>query len=169
MIAKRLNVDIKYLIDLAYLPRIDYVNEVINSIRTKTRDKQFKEVLELIKTEKKNPLFEEDIYNKQFLIWHEAICLNYLEKKADKALLLLDEAINLTKINDSFSEREIEILLSKGIIFSEQKNYEEAIEVYQVCLRNLKNLTQLNDFQIQIRILYNLTKTLIDYEKRKTP
>lgn len=167
LIAHRLNTGIRYLLELSYFPRMDYIYEVINIIRTKTKNKQFKEVLEMIQTERKNPLFEKDIHNKQFLLWHEAICLYYLENSSVKALTLLDKAIDLTNIKDNFTERELEILLSKGIIFSEQKNFEEAIEVYHLCLKKLKNLPQMKDYKIHIRILYNLTKTLTDYNKLK--
>lgn len=166
-IAMKLRVDINYLFDLSSISRFDYVNDVFLEIRVKIRYKEYEEVKRIISVEKKNPLFYENLHNKQFLKWHEGICIYYLEKNVEKAIQRLDESLTLlrTTENDYFSEREVEILLSKGIIFSEEGQYHEAIEIYQECLNHLNSLPKLNDFRIKIRVLYNLTKTLIEMKE----
>jgi len=166
-IAKNLRVDINYLFDLAYTPKVEFINDVLVEIRKKTRNKEYKQVMEMIKSKMHNPLFQENIYNKQFFKWHEGICTFYLENNSEKAFQLLDKALSLTRTSEKYqwSEREIEILLSKGIILSEKEQYRKAIKIYQECLDHLNSLPKLNDFRVRIRVLYHLTKTLIEMKE----
>ncbi|MCG0040911.1 hypothetical protein LV454_28380, partial [Escherichia coli] len=81
----------------------------------------------------------------------------------EDALSKMYQAIELTKQSATFyKEREIEILNSIGIILYEEKEYEQALDTYQIALKSLNELPQTKDENIKIRILNALAKTLGD-------
>lgn len=78
-------------------PRHDYVEEVIHQIREAIRDRDYETVHEIVQLEKNNPLFQDNMELKQFLLWHEGICIFYIKKDTEQSLKMLEKALFLTK------------------------------------------------------------------------
>lgn len=74
-------------------------------MRDCTKQKQYNELYEIVKQEKTENNFQlkED---KQFLIWHEAIAIFYVNKSIKTALNLLNNALKLTVTNGDFYRKE---------------------------------------------------------------
>ncbi len=161
-ISKRLGVDVNYFFDSVESPRLDYVDAVQSLIRQYIRQRDYDAIHNIIVKEKESPLFQNPL-NKQFLMWHEGICVYYIHHNKEDALSKMYQAIELTKQSATFyKEREIEILNSIGIILYEEKEYEQALDTYQTALKSLNELPQTKDENIKIRILNALAKTLGD-------
>lgn len=165
-LAKRLGVDMNYFFDIQETPRLDYLLEVKELVREMIRDRNYQKVYEIISSEKKSPLFQTN-ENKQFLLWHEAICLHYNEKKSEEALEQLFTALNLTYSHNTryYTENEIEILNSIAIIQKDLKLYKESESNFRDSLKLINYIPKLNNKQIKIRLIYGLSKLLTDQGK----
>lgn len=161
-IANRLGVDMNYFFEVNETPRIDYVNDTKDIIRELKRERNYKRIFEIVKSEKENPLFQKS-KDKQFLYWHEAICIHYLENKPKEAIDLLKKALYLTYSNSKvyLIENEIEILNSIAIIQKDMKLYEEAEKNFKVGLNVLKFRPKPNSL-LKVRLLYGLSKLITE-------
>ncbi|MBN8210922.1 helix-turn-helix transcriptional regulator [Bacillus sp. NTK071] len=159
-IASRLGVDINYFFERALIERHDYVEEVYIQVREAINQQNYQKVYEIVKTEKKNPLYHHHLDFRQFIMWHAAICKYHLELDTKNTLDLLDEALKLTHTGKFYSEREIEILNSKGVIYLLTEEYAAAIDLYQRLLEEHERLRNEKDTTIKIRIYYNFAKAL---------
>ena len=166
-IAIRLGVDINYFFERALMERHDYVEEVYSQIREATNQQNYQKVFEIVQTEKKNPLYHHHLEFKQFIMWHAGICKYHLEHDTKNTFDLLNEALKLTHTGKFYSEREIEILNSKGVIHLLTEEYVTAIDLYQRLLEEHDRLRYERDRTIKIRLFYNFAKALNknkDYE-----
>lgn len=159
LISQRLGVDVNYFFDIGTTPRIDYVQEVSRQLKIARRNLEYEEIYQIVKAEEKNALFLQNRKNLQLLLWHKGIYQYHLNKNAAKAFTLLDEAIHLTH-DKVWSEREIEISLSKGIILFEEEDLAGALSIYKPAKEHLKLLPYLQDDTINSRLYYNLARTL---------
>ncbi|CAM3558873.1 helix-turn-helix domain-containing protein [Aeromicrobium ponti] len=159
LISQRLGVDVNYFFDIGTTPRIDYVQEVSRQLKLARRNLEYEEIYQIVKTEEKNALFLQNRKNLQLLLWHKGIYEYHLNKNVSKAFKLLDDAIQLTH-DKVWSEREIEISLSKGIILFEEENLDDALSIYEPAKEQLKLLPYLQDDTIKSRLYYNLARTL---------
>jgi transcriptional regulator with XRE-family HTH domain len=159
LISQRLGVDVNYFFDIGTTPRIDYVQEVSRQLKLARRNLEYEEIYQIVKTEEKNALFLQNRKNLQLLLWHKGIYEYHLNKNVSKAFKLLDDAIQLTH-DKVWSEREIEISLSKGIILFEEGNLDDALSIYEPAKEQLKLLPYLQDDTIKSRLYYNLARTL---------
>ncbi|WP_057911950.1 helix-turn-helix domain-containing protein [Peribacillus muralis] len=156
LISKRLGVDVNYFFDIGMTPRLDYVQEVSHQLKIARRTMNYQEMKEIVRTEEKNPLFTQNKQNHQLLIWHKGIYEYMMNKNLDKAIQYLEEAIALSDLTDKvYSEREIEYLLSMGVIYFEEKLYEKARSIDKLALTHLNHLPFLNDKTIKTRLYYN--------------
>ncbi len=164
LISKRLGVDLNYFFNITSSPRFDYIEDFKNQVRSLIRERNYEQVLQIVKDEKNNPLFhyDEDI---QFLLWHEAICEYYINKNATLSLEKLYKALSITKSHHKYNEREIEILNSIGLISYEINEYSSSKNAYNSALHALDKLPQVQDKTIRIRVLYNLAKCLTALEE----
>lgn len=162
-IAQRLGVDMNYFFDVQETPRLDYVNDTKEMVRQLIRERNYSKIKEILNGEKRNPLFQEN-KNKQFILWHEAICIHYLDNKSEESIDLLHKALSLTYSNNKryYSENEIEILNSIAIIQKDMELYEYAESNFKEGLRGLKLTTYKGNHQIKVRLLYGLSKLLTD-------
>jgi transcriptional regulator with XRE-family HTH domain len=158
LISQKLGVDVNYFFDIGKTPRIDYVQEVGRQLKIARRNLDYRTILEIVKTEEKNPLFTQNRVNLQELLWHKGICEYMLNHDLETALCLFDEAISLT-FEKVWSEKEIEILLAKGAIYFEEKRYDEALKVYLQAKEQLELLHHLQDETIMTRLLYSISTT----------
>ncbi|WP_070121780.1 helix-turn-helix domain-containing protein [Bacillus marinisedimentorum] len=166
--ASRLGVDMNYFFEITACPRLDYVEEVCLMIRQEIRKRNYEKVAELIHAEKHNPLFQSG-RARQFMLWHQGICEFYLNHNTEQAFELLNQAMtSIEPEGKVYSERKIEILNSMAVFYSEIGNNEKALVTFQSGLFHLRKLPAIQDQSIEIRILFNLAKTLTiagNYEK----
>lgn len=158
-LAERLGVSIDYIFQKASASRADYVSETFEVIRQAIRERNYKLVADIIRTEKSNEQFEEP-KAKQFMMWHEGIVKYYVERDADAAVGLLRASLDVVKLSSKgFSGRTVEILNSLAIIQMEEERYEESIATFEECLKLLNRAPNLEDCCIKVRVLYNLAKS----------
>ncbi|NUH83409.1 helix-turn-helix transcriptional regulator [Bacillus firmus] len=162
-ISQRLGVDINYFFDLGTTPRLDYIQEVINQLKQARRNVNYPLIKEIVEAEEKNPLFAANKKNLQLLLWHKAIYLFHVHHEEELAHSLIDRAIDLT-FDMVWTEREIEILMSKGIFFYENGRYLEAKDIHLSASGHLNDIIYLQDETIRSRLLYNLAKTYTKLE-----
>ncbi|WP_442596368.1 helix-turn-helix domain-containing protein [Neobacillus sp. D3-1R] len=163
-ISQRLGVDVNYFFDIGSTPRLDYVKEVGRQLNITRRNFNYEEMKQLVENEEQNPLFTQNRKNLQLLLWHKGIYEYELNHNIEKAFCLLDEAITLTH-SKHFTEREIEILLSKGVILFEEGRLEEALSIYNPAKEHLRLLPHLQDETIISRLYYNTARTLTRLEQ----
>ncbi|WP_413305824.1 helix-turn-helix domain-containing protein [Bacillus sp. 1P10SD] len=165
-IAEKLGVDVNYFYDLAYTPRIDYVNEVKYQIRKAIRDRNYSEVDRIIKQEEQNRAFKNGS-NLQFILWHKGITEYYIRQNIDNSLNILRSAFEIGKSNKkiAISAQDIEIINSMAIIYNEIKQYEQSIQTYLNALNHLKYIPDFSDPKVEIRIYYGLAKSLFKTEQ----
>jgi tetratricopeptide (TPR) repeat protein len=169
MISKRLGIDVDTIFELTTNSRMDYMLEFKRTVRELVRGKKYEALFVMIESEKNNPIFIKNPYNKQFLLWHKGICMFYLKNDPTLALGTLHEALKLTLSTDRyFNEREMEIMNSLAIIHFEIGNYKKAVDTYNKILNSIRYPAQIYDNKIKIRIYYNLAKALTRLKKYKS-
>lgn len=169
LISQKLGVDVNYFFEIGSTPRIDYVNEVFRQLRLTRRSLQFEEMDRIIKLEEKNPLFTQNSRHLQMILWNKGLCEHALYKNTEGGIKILWEAIELTHTNNKvWTEREIEILIAIGSIYSEEGRTQEASDIFLGTLENLQQLVFISDNTILPRLYYNLARVygmLENYEE----
>ena len=159
-LSERLGIDPNNIFALTQNKKLKYVKNVKYVMRDCTKQKQYKELYEIVKQEKKQNNFQSK-EDKQFLIWHEAIAIFEVNRSTKTALTLLNHALELTLTNSDFlSEREIEIMQTMAIFYAEHKEYEKSINILRRCLTNFNKLDFPRDKEIKLKIILNLAKFL---------
>jgi transcriptional regulator with XRE-family HTH domain len=159
-LSQRLGVNIHYFFEYYQSERDDYIQITMDNIRSEINKRNYQQVQTLITKEKNNPLFSSNKFVLQFIKWNEGICKFHLENDPDFAITLFDEALSMSDTtNKNYSEREIEILLSKAIIVAEE-DLDESILIFEEILSGLSGILKLKDLQIPIRIYYNYSRIL---------
>ncbi|MHA7138089.1 helix-turn-helix domain-containing protein [Rossellomorea arthrocnemi] len=160
-ISKKLGVDVNYFFEIGTTPRLDYVKEVERQLKKLRVKLKYDEIIEIVRTEEKNPLFLKDETNLQLLYWHKGIYVNEVEQNKEEALIILEKALSLTyNQKKAMSEREMNIFISMGILEFSRHNYDRAIEIYQGVNDALTYNEQLHDKSIKTRLLYNIARVL---------
>ncbi len=166
-LCKKMGVEMDYFFDLSSTPKDDRIVSVKDLIRKLIRKRDYHSIAYIISKEKESPEFK-SVEDKQFFLWHEAICDYYIEKKADLAISKLEDAIHLTnQQGDNFTEREIEVLNSIAIILTEEQKNEEALIKFKEALQHIDLLSHTSEPSIKVRVLYGLSKCLTDMKKFK--
>ncbi|WP_144499478.1 helix-turn-helix domain-containing protein [Bacillus sp. FDAARGOS_235] len=159
-LSERLGIDPNNIFALTQNKKLKYVKNVKYVMRDCAKQKQYKELYEIVKQEKKQNNFQSK-EDKQFLIWHEAIAIFEVNRSTKTALTLLNHALKLTLTNSDFlSEREIDIMQTMAIFYAEHKEYEESINILRRCLTNFNKLDFPRDKEIKLKIILNLAKLL---------
>lgn len=156
-IAVKLGVDFNYFFNRIEKPDYDFLKERFTEIRKAIRNKDYKLLEKLLKKLENHPLSQNN-REKQFLRWHLALVQYYLYQNKEKSLMYLNEALSLKK-SLAYTEQEIEILNSIGIIYCEEKNCIKGIKLLEESLEAFNNLPYVTNEKIYIRILYNLAKS----------
>jgi transcriptional regulator with XRE-family HTH domain len=160
-ISLKLGVDVNYFFEIGTTPRLDYIREVEKQLRILRMNGKYDEMMEVVKTEEKNPLFYKDNEKLQLLFWHKAIYLFEIEKDTDAAFTLLQQAYELTaNQKKAASEREMEILTTFGTWESLLDNHEEALLHYYKVEDLMKHTEQLFDKSIKTRLFFNTSRVL---------
>ncbi|PEP77616.1 transcriptional regulator [Bacillus toyonensis] len=159
-LSERLGIDPNNIFALTQNKKLKYVKNVKYVMRDCAKQKQYKELYEIVKQEKKQNNFQSK-EDKQFLIWHEAIAIFEVNKSTKTALTLLNHALKLTLTNSDFlSEREIDIMQTMAIFYAEHKEYEKSINILRRCLTNFNKLDFPREKEIKLKIILNLAKFL---------
>lgn len=157
-IAQRLGVDINYFYDTQENSRYDYLQEVEYQVRELVDKTDYRSLYELIRREEKTPLMQNKRF-KQLILWHKAICERHLNRNFSNALKLIDQALSLSETNNKvYSERDIEILVNKANLYLELREYEQAIEIYDRIILNMKKIPYFKNDRIKINLYYNLAR-----------
>ncbi|PHB42055.1 helix-turn-helix domain-containing protein [Bacillus toyonensis] len=159
-LSKRLGIDPNNIFALTQNKKLKYVKNVKYVMRDCAKQKQYTELYEIVKQEKKQNNFQSK-EDKQFLIWHEAIAIFEVNRSTKTALTLLNHALKLTLTNSDFlSEREIDIMQTMAIFYAEHKEYEKSINILRRCLTNFNKLDFPRDKEIKLKLILNLAKFL---------
>jgi transcriptional regulator with XRE-family HTH domain len=160
-ISLKLGVDVNYFFEIGTTPRLDYIREVEKQLRILRLDGRYEEMMEVVKTEEKNPFFYKDNEKLQLLYWHKAIYLFEIKKDPDTSFRLLQQAYELTaNQKKAASEREMEILMTFGTWESLLHNHEEALPHYNKVEAFMNHTEQLFDKSIKTRLFYNTARVL---------
>jgi transcriptional regulator with XRE-family HTH domain len=158
-ISQRLGVDVNYFFEIGSTPKLEYVQEVSRQLMLARRNLQYEDIKQIVKNEEQNPLFIQNRKNRQLLLWHKAIYEHNLNGQFNKCIQLLDEAIGLSH-STHWTEREIEIYISKGVVFFDQGKLEDALAIYLHAKKHLKLLPHIQDATIVSRLYYNIARTM---------
>ncbi|MCI3146482.1 transcriptional regulator [Bacillus cereus] len=157
-LSERLGIDPNNIFALTQNKRLKYVENVKYVIKDCLKQKQYKELYEIVKKEKNLNNFQTKD-EKQFLMWHEAIAVFMVDKSIKTALDFLNHALKLTLTNSDFlSEREIDIMQTMAIFYAESKEYEKSINIFKRCLTNFNKLDFPRDKEIKLKLMLNLAK-----------
>ncbi|MBG0972244.1 helix-turn-helix transcriptional regulator [Bacillus cereus] len=157
-LSERLGIDPNNIFALTQNKRLKYVENVKYVIKDCLKQKQYKELYEIVKKEKNLNNFQTKD-EKQFLIWHEAIAIFVVDKSIKTALDFLNNALKLTLTNSDFlSEREIDIMQTMAIFYAENKEYDKSITILRRCLTNFNKLDFPRDKEIKLKLMLNLAK-----------
>ncbi|HHY0836744.1 TPA: helix-turn-helix domain-containing protein [Bacillus thuringiensis] len=157
-LSERLGIDPNNIFALTQNKRLKYIENVKYVIKDCLKQKQYKELYEIVKKEKNLNNFQTKD-EKQFLIWHEAIAIFVVDKSIKTALDFLNNALKLTLTNSDFlSEREIDIMQTMAIFYAENKEYEKSINIFKKCLTNFNKLDFPRDKEIKLKLMLNLAK-----------
>ena len=157
-LSERLGIDSNNIFALTQNKRLKYVENVKYVIKDCLKQKQYKELYEIVKKEKNLNNFQTKD-EKQFLMWHEAIAIFMVDKSIKTALDFLNNALKLTLTNSDFlSEREIDIMQTMAIFYAENKEYEKSINIFKRCLTNFNKLDFPRDKEIKLKLMLNLAK-----------
>ncbi|MCA1065408.1 helix-turn-helix domain-containing protein [Rossellomorea sp. AcN35-11] len=166
LISRKLGVDVNYFFDIGMTPRLDYVLEVGRQLQIARRNMDYKEMREVVTAEEENPLFFNNNRNLQLLKWHKGIFQFELDKDLEKAEETLRKSITLTHTTDKiWTEREIEILLTIGVMYFEEGIFKGALEIYQEVKSHIQALPHLTDYTIKTRLYYNIARVLTRLEE----
>ncbi|MFC5463628.1 helix-turn-helix domain-containing protein [Lederbergia graminis] len=168
-LANKLNVNLSDFFDFTSADSMSYVSAVSGLIKKFKRDRNYQAIYEIVQREKKNPLFNFPS-SKQFLHWHEAICLYYLadsnNRNKQSSISMLIEAIELTNPSKKgLTEQEIEIKMSIALIEKDDQCFEKAITLLKEILDDMEKLPSLSDPQVKLRALFGLAQSLTRIEK----
>ncbi|MCR8850481.1 helix-turn-helix domain-containing protein [Rossellomorea sp. SC111] len=160
-ISLKLGVDVNYFFEIGTTPRLDYIQEVEKQLRIFRMNGQYAEMMEMVRTEEKNPFFFRDNEKLQLLYWHKAIYLFEITKEKETAFSLLLQAYKLTSQQKKAStEREMEILITFGTWESLLDNHEKALHHYKEVEELMNHTKQLFDKSIKTRLLFNTARVL---------
>lgn len=169
-LSKKLGVDMNYFFEITETQRLDYLKKVKELIEECKRERDYQRLRKILKAEMLKPIFQGS-EKQQYLLWHEAICIHYLEQDSDNAIHLLHHALTLSAHPQKrfYRETELEILNSMAIMRKDQKQYVEAEKLFRQCLNTMK-FAPLSNKILKIRLLYGFSKLLTDigrYEESK--
>lgn len=166
LISQSLGVDVNYFFDIGMTPRLDYVEEVIHQLKISRRTRNYEEMQQIVKTEEKNPLFIQNKKNHQLILWHKGIYEYEKNKNLDRSIDLFNQAIALTHTTDKiYSERELEILSSLGVLYMDEEQYDNAFALLQKALDHVIALPFLTDKTLRTRLIYNFGRVLTRLER----
>ena len=163
-IAGRLGVNIQYFLVEDDGAREDYLCEVMSLLNKARRDRDYTQIYEIIKMESKNPLFKKG-NNQRYLHWHKGIIEYHLFQDKDKAIQTLLSCLSNFNLNKLFTELDVQILNSLGIIYRNEKDLSNAKFFLEKANNIIKKYPHVNSEYISLKVLYNLSKVYTDLKR----
>lgn len=165
-ISKKLGVDMNYFFDIQQSHKIEYINSVKKEVIYLKKLKKYGVLYEYILKIKKNPLFQ-DGENLKFVIWHEAICIHYVENDSSKAIKLLENGLQISPFEKKciYEEVDIQIINSLAILQKELGIIKESEDNFKKALELLKQVPRLTDQTIKLRTLFGLAQLYTDINR----
>ncbi|CAM4502509.1 MAG: tetratricopeptide repeat protein [Paenibacillus macerans] len=164
-IGQKLNIPLDYILEKLQYPSFDHYQELNYQINRLLRERNYEEIYELVKAEKKNRQMARNIPFKQLLLWLDGICHYYILKDYEASIALFEQALDLTANPYTHSEREIEIINSMGIIYCEHGNYDDALAMLMKATEYVNKRIVLKEKTLKIKVLYNTAKVLAKLER----
>ncbi|MGE7609406.1 helix-turn-helix domain-containing protein [Peribacillus frigoritolerans] len=163
LFADKLKVDLPYFFTTKNEPIYNYIETIKLLINKYKRTRNYEAIYEIVQKEMATAP-EKSISFYQFLKWHEGISFFYLYNDKQKAIKLLNEAMQITMGKRVIlHQQEIEVLNSIGIIHFKSKNYEEAITIFNEALEFIENIPHVNqEGTIIVKIIHGLAQTLTE-------
>ncbi|HFK1528044.1 TPA: helix-turn-helix domain-containing protein [Bacillus cereus] len=159
-LSERLGIDPNYIFALTKNKKIKYIENVKCVMRDCVKQKEYNELYEIVKKEKNENNFQSK-EDKQFLLWHEAIAIYYVNGATINAFDILNRALKQTLSSSNFlSEKEISIMNSIAIIHAENEDYEKSINILKQSLINFNKIEFPREKEIKLRLMHTLTKCL---------
>ncbi|MBU8596100.1 hypothetical protein CHH78_06250 [Shouchella clausii] len=117
-------------------PVSDWVSFILEEFRNAIRHDDFAAVKALIVEHLNNPAFQSPKL-RQFLLWHQAILVYYVDHNQQKAMQLLNSALNATEYatKSTPSAQELGILISVALLHSEEGDNGQAIGLFKQALK----------------------------------
>ncbi|MBV6684083.1 helix-turn-helix transcriptional regulator [Bacillus sp. JRC01] len=159
-IAKKLGVDVNYFFHIGSTPRLDYINEVGKQLRALRITHKYKEMMEIVLIEEKNPLFYNNPTKLQFLYWHKSIFLFEVKKDHEQAVSVIEEAFTLLPNKKrAVTELEMEMMIALGTYQFTLGHYQEVIDQYKKVQTILDETSrEPTDKTIKTRLYYNSSR-----------
>lgn len=159
-ISKKLGVDIKYFLSESHL-REDYLNDVKQQLEVARRERNYELIDEIVRAEEKGTLFNKG-ENMRFLLWHKGIVQYHLNQDVDAAIKILLSCLSEKNIENLFTEMDIHVLNSIGIIYRNEKEHNKAIMYLERAHEIIKELPSVKKSRISVKVVYNLSKLYSD-------
>ncbi|QTC40431.1 helix-turn-helix domain-containing protein [Bacillus sp. V3] len=161
----KLGVDTNYFFEQSDSERKDYIEDVIMLARGYIHNRDYDTLAGLIKSEENSPLLKQKRY-RQFIIWNKSIIALHVEKNPQMALRLAEEALNMKETSsNTYSLREIEILITKGNILIELKRIKHAITTFETAKMHIHSTIHTYSHNIYIRLFFNLARAYYSNEQ----
>ncbi|SDH86769.1 DNA-binding transcriptional regulator, XRE-family HTH domain [Alteribacillus persepolensis] len=160
-LAQKLGVPLHAFFDEGESPVDEGIKWIKEDIRKAVRIDDYQQVQKIINQQRHNPIFNSSPVLKQFLIWHQALCLYYLEDKLEEAKSFIDTALEYTNYSTkrSASDQELSIIVSLAILHAENRAYSESISLLNDVLLLIKDKIGDQNVTLLLRVYYNLAKT----------
>ncbi|WP_088035907.1 helix-turn-helix domain-containing protein [Evansella clarkii] len=163
-ISERLGVDLNFFYEVRKTSRLNYIEDTFSLLRKFIEDKNYNEAAIILDAERQNPLIRKPLY-RQFFQWHEGLVEFYVNNNFHKAVSILENALKIYEPDIHPTETQLQIFISLGNIYGERGMFDEAFCCYEKCRSGYQKLTRINNYQIQIRLLYNMALTLNNADK----
>jgi len=154
-LSDRLGVELNYFFEENEKFQSTYVDDVVRYIDKEIKSTNYANIMDMVRLEKKNPLFKSPALQ-SYLYWREGICTFHLYQNEVCAIELFEKARKLLPTTEkNMDERELNILLSKAIIYAQVKKNDIANDIYQTLIKAIAKTPSIIDKKLIIRIYYN--------------
>lgn len=160
-ISERLGVDINYFLEEESGDRSDYIKDVKDQLYKARRDREYQTIYDIVKTELKNPLFKEG-ENRNYLMWNKGLALYHLLNKKEEAIQTLLSCLSNKSMDKLYTELDMNILGSLGIIYRNEKQLEKALEYMLRAYEITEKVNNAIDIKQVLKVYYNLSKIYTD-------
>ncbi|CQR46419.1 Helix-turn-helix domain protein [Paraliobacillus sp. PM-2] len=161
-LSQKLMVDIEYLLGENTTLTYNYIKEVKDQLDIARRNRDYDAIYDLVRIEENNTLFNSG-ENKKYLMWHKGIVQYHKLQNAELAINTLKTNLSSEVNNSLYSELDINILNSLGIMYRFDKDLENAKKYIKQAIDIVsRNDEDLINPRIELKLFYNYAKVLTD-------
>ncbi|WP_167449520.1 helix-turn-helix domain-containing protein [Halobacillus trueperi] len=164
-LSNRLGVDINYFLENEEeSQRNDYLLEVKSQLAEARRQRDYSLLKNIVEFEIKNPLFKKGPI-RSYLLWHKGIYQYHLDKEFEKSIKTLLSCLSHQNKSLLFTELDINLLNSIGIIYRNESLLEKALEHLGSAYQMVGRVPSIRDRRLFSKVSYNLSKVYTDLER----